>query len=101
MSANGSTLGGGSLARRLPWAKPKSSSALISGFTSYGPSIFFARAHGIRIRPDQERVYPEFLNLYLNSPVGQEAVQAQSRTTSGLRSLSVGFTERQLAYVGR
>jgi type I restriction enzyme S subunit len=46
--------------------------------------------HVIRIRPDQRRVRPEFLNLYLNSPVGQRAVQAQSRTTSGLRSLSVG-----------
>lgn len=46
--------------------------------------------HVIRIRPDQERVFPEFLNLYLNSPVGQDAVQTRSRTTSGLRSLSVG-----------
>lgn len=46
--------------------------------------------HVIRIRPDQRIVNPEFLNLYLNSPVGQEAVQTRSRTTSGLRSLSVG-----------
>jgi type I restriction enzyme S subunit len=46
--------------------------------------------HVIRIRPDQRIVDPEFLNLYLNSPVGQEAVQTRSRTTSGLRSLSVG-----------
>jgi type I restriction enzyme S subunit len=30
------------------------------------------------------------LNAFLNSPVGQESVQAQSRTTSGLRTLSVG-----------
>ena len=46
--------------------------------------------HVIRIRPDKGRVSPEFLNAFLNSPTGQEAVQAQSRTTSGLRTLSVG-----------
>src|SRR5262249_21773120 len=46
--------------------------------------------HVIRIRPNQGRVMPEFLNWFLNSPVGQDAVQAQSRTTSGLRTLSVG-----------
>jgi type I restriction enzyme S subunit len=46
--------------------------------------------HVIRIRPDQGRLSPEFLNSFLNSPAGQEAVQAQSRTSSGLRSLSVG-----------
>jgi type I restriction enzyme S subunit len=46
--------------------------------------------HVIRIRPDQEQMSPEFLNAFLNSPAGQEAVQAQSRTSSGLRSLSVG-----------
>jgi type I restriction enzyme S subunit len=46
--------------------------------------------HVIRIRPDQGRVQPEFLNAFLNSPAGQEAVQFQSRTTSGLRTLSVG-----------
>jgi type I restriction enzyme S subunit len=33
---------------------------------------------------------PEFLNAYLNSPLGQAEVQERSRTTSGLRSLSVG-----------
>ncbi len=33
---------------------------------------------------------PEYLNAYLNSPTGQAAVQAESRTSSGLRSLSVG-----------
>jgi type I restriction enzyme, S subunit len=46
--------------------------------------------HVIRIRPDCKRIVPEFLNLFLNSPAGQDAVQAQSRTTSGLRTLSVG-----------
>ena len=46
--------------------------------------------HVIRIRPDKGRVSPEFLNAFLNNPTGQEAVQAQSRTTSGLRTLSVG-----------
>lgn len=46
--------------------------------------------HVIRIRPWQERLIPEFLNAFLNSPAGQEAVRRQSRTTSGLRSLSVG-----------
>jgi len=46
--------------------------------------------HVIRIRPDHKRVLPEFLNSFLNSPAGQDAVQGQSRTSSGLRSLSVG-----------
>lgn len=46
--------------------------------------------HVIRIRPDATRLAPEFLNCFLNSPAGQDAVQAQSRTTSGLRTLSVG-----------
>jgi type I restriction enzyme S subunit len=46
--------------------------------------------HVIRIRPAKEHLLPEFLNAFLNSPAGQEAVQAQSRTTSGLRTLSVG-----------
>lgn len=46
--------------------------------------------HVIRIRPDPTRIDPEFLNMYLNSPVGQTEVQAQSRSTSGLRTLSVG-----------
>jgi type I restriction enzyme S subunit len=46
--------------------------------------------HVIRIRPDSQRVVPEFLNTFLNSPAGQDAVQGQSRTSSGLRSLSVG-----------
>ena len=46
--------------------------------------------HIIRIRPNQQRVLPEFLNSFLNSPAGQDAVQGHSRTTSGLRTLSVG-----------
>jgi type I restriction enzyme S subunit len=46
--------------------------------------------HVIRLRPDTSQIMPEYLNAYLNSPVGQDAVQAESRTTSGLRSLSVG-----------
>jgi type I restriction enzyme, S subunit len=46
--------------------------------------------HVIRIRPEQQRVSREFLNSFLNSPAGQDAVQAQSRTSSGLRSLSLG-----------
>lgn len=46
--------------------------------------------HVIRIRPDQTQIDPDFLNTYLNSPTGQDEVQSLSRTTSGLRSLSVG-----------
>jgi type I restriction enzyme S subunit len=46
--------------------------------------------HVIRIRPKREIIAPEYLNAFLNSPVGQSAVQAESRTSSGLRSLSVG-----------
>ena len=46
--------------------------------------------HVIRIRPNNQRILPEFLNTFLNSPAGQDAVQGQSRTSSGLRSLSVG-----------
>jgi type I restriction enzyme S subunit len=46
--------------------------------------------HVIRIRPCTSRLSSEFLNGFLNSPAGQDAVQAQSRTTSGLRTLSVG-----------
>jgi type I restriction enzyme S subunit len=45
--------------------------------------------HVIRIRPDRTLLLGEFLNLFLNSPDGQVAVQAQSRSTSGLRTLSV------------
>ncbi len=45
--------------------------------------------HVIRIRSDQKRIDPEFLNAYLNSPVGRDEVQGQSQSTSGLRTLSV------------
>jgi type I restriction enzyme S subunit len=48
----------------------------------------------IRIRPNRNLITGEFLNAYLNSPPGQDAVQAQSRTTSGLRTLSVGRIRR-------
>lgn len=46
--------------------------------------------HVIRIRPDRSLIDPDYLNAYMNSPAGQDEVQARSRTTSGLRSLSVG-----------
>lgn len=46
--------------------------------------------HVIRVRPDPRRIDSEFLNTYPNSPVGQAEVQARSRSTSGLRTLSVG-----------
>ncbi|HMA34313.1 MAG TPA: restriction endonuclease subunit S [Chloroflexia bacterium] len=46
--------------------------------------------HVIRVRPNQEIIHPEFVNTYLNSPFGQAEVQARSRTSSGLRSLSTG-----------
>lgn len=46
--------------------------------------------HVIRIRADKEQLDPEFLNMFINSPVGQDEVRTRSRTTSGLRSLSVG-----------
>lgn len=50
---------------------------------------FVHQNHVIRVRPGPA-VEPDFLNLYLNSPPGRRAVQAQARTSSGLRSLSVG-----------
>ena len=46
--------------------------------------------HVIRIRPECQKMMPEFLNCFLNSPMGQDEVQTRSRTTSGLRTLSVG-----------
>ncbi len=46
--------------------------------------------HVIRVRSDRSVIEPEFLNAYLNSPAGQRAVQEVSRTSSGLRHLSVG-----------
>jgi type I restriction enzyme S subunit len=46
--------------------------------------------HVIRARPNKEIVSSEYLNMYMNSPLGQDEVQKRSRTTSGLRTLSVG-----------
>ena len=37
-----------------------------------------------------ERAPAEFLNAYLNSPTGRDAIRKRSRTTSGLLGLSVG-----------
>lgn len=46
--------------------------------------------HVIRIRPNRNIIEPDYLNLYLNSPIGQAEVRSRGRTTSGLLSLSVG-----------
>jgi type I restriction enzyme S subunit len=46
--------------------------------------------HVIRLRPNTEIMIPEYLNFFLNSPAGRDEVQSLSRTTSGLRTLSVG-----------
>jgi type I restriction enzyme S subunit len=46
--------------------------------------------HVIRIRPNQKFVDPEYLNVYLNSSLGQQQMKEISRTTSGLFNLSVG-----------
>ncbi len=46
--------------------------------------------HVICIRPDQDKIDSEYLNVFLNSPVGRDKVKSQSRTTSGLLSLSMG-----------
>lgn len=46
--------------------------------------------HIIRIRPDNQRLLPDYLNLLLNSPVGQREMKRLSRTSSGLFHLSVG-----------
>lgn len=46
--------------------------------------------HVIRVRPHQDRVIPKYLNAFLNSPAGQDEMQARSRSTSGLHTLSVG-----------
>ena len=46
--------------------------------------------HVIRIRPNQTRVLPDYLNGFLNSPLGQKEMRERSRTTSGLFNLSVG-----------
>jgi len=46
--------------------------------------------HVIRIRPDCNRMAPEFLNAFMNSPRGRSEILARGRTTSGLFNLSVG-----------
>ena len=46
--------------------------------------------HLIRVRPNQELLDPEYLNLFLNSPEGRGEMLERSRTTSGLFNLSVG-----------
>ena len=46
--------------------------------------------HLIRVRPDPKRIVPEYLNLYLNSPIGRAQMIKRGRTTSGLYNLSVG-----------
>ena len=46
--------------------------------------------HVIRIRPSKDEVDGEYLNSLMNSAVGQAAVQLQSSSSSGLRTLSVG-----------
>jgi type I restriction enzyme S subunit len=46
--------------------------------------------HVIRIRPNRKAIDPEFLTSYLNGPIGQDEIHARSRTTSGLRNLSIG-----------
>lgn len=60
---------------------------------------FVHQNHVIRVRPSTELIEPDFLNLYLNSPPGRRAVQAQARTSSGLRSLSVGRIKQILVPV--
>jgi type I restriction enzyme, S subunit len=46
--------------------------------------------HVIRVRPNSSIFLSEYLNAFLNSSAGRLAVQAQSSTSSGLRTLSVG-----------
>ncbi|MBE9188634.1 restriction endonuclease subunit S [Microcoleus sp. LEGE 07076] len=46
--------------------------------------------HVIRVRPNQAQLMPEYLNTYLNSPLGRDQMLNLSRTTSGLFTLSVG-----------
>ena len=46
--------------------------------------------HLIRVRPSQDLLEPEYLNLFLNSPEGRDEMLERSRTTSGLFNLSVG-----------
>lgn len=50
--------------------------------------------HVIRVRTHPDTVEPAFLTAFLNSPPGRRSVQAQARTSSGLRTLSVGRIKR-------
>jgi type I restriction enzyme, S subunit len=45
--------------------------------------------HLIRVRPN-ERVLPEYLNLYWNAPSSMATIQSAASSTSGLHSLSTG-----------
>lgn len=49
--------------------------------------------HIIRLRPF-DGVVSDYLNLYLNSPVGQNAIQIVASSTSGLYTLSVGKIQK-------
>ena len=49
--------------------------------------------HIIRLRPFGG-VVSDYLNLYLNSPVGQNAIQIVASSTSGLYTLSVGKIQK-------
>jgi type I restriction enzyme S subunit len=46
--------------------------------------------HIIRLRPDIEAVIGEYVNAFLNSPLGRQQAAALSVTTSGLYVLSAG-----------
>jgi type I restriction enzyme S subunit len=49
--------------------------------------------HIIRLRP-LDGLHSEYLNLYLNSPVGQTVIQLVASSTSGLYTLSVGKIQK-------
>ena len=44
--------------------------------------------HLIRIRPDFNKIKPEFLSFYLNSPIGRRSLLKAAKTTSGLNTIS-------------
>lgn len=49
--------------------------------------------HIIRVRPS-DGVIPKYMDIFLNSPVGQTAIQNVASSTSGLYTLSVGKIKR-------
>ena len=49
--------------------------------------------HIIRVRPSAG-VIPKYVNIFMNSPVGQSAIQWIASSTSGLYTLSVGKIEK-------